>query len=293
MIKIGNNSYLIFIVFILLITSCGVTKKYEKVKASNSITAYENFIEKYPESKYSEVAREKLNLLYEDRAWKTANYYNTVSQFKSFISKYPDSKYLLRAENKIKEIEEGKAWDNSKSINSIFTYENFLQSYPKSKFAYEARNRIRNLKEEKDWYNTERVGSISAYKNHIKKYPYGKYSKEAKKKIIDLEVDEIFKGDHGELPSMNKSSTTNNYSTTSEIEIVNNTKYNLTIRYSGPESKKILFTPKQKKTITLTKGNYRVTASVNVADIRNYAGSEKLDGGWVYSVEYYIKTYTY
>ena len=108
-----------------------------------------------------------------------------------------------------------------------------------------------------------------------------------------MEVDEIFKGDHGKLPSMNKTSITTNYSTTSKIEILNNTKYNLTIRYSGPESIKVVFAPSQKKTITLKQGNYRVTASVNVADIRNYAGSEKVDGGWVYGIEYYIETYSY
>ena len=117
--KFNRLLSLIILVLLIIISSCGVTKRYEKTKASNSITAYESFIEKYPESKFSEAARKKLNILYEDRAWKTANYYNTISQFKSFISKYPDSKYLFRAENKIKEIEEENAWSNAKSINSI------------------------------------------------------------------------------------------------------------------------------------------------------------------------------
>ena len=290
--KFNNFLSLIILVLVLIISSCGVKKKYEKTKAFNSITAYEKFLERYPDSKYSRIARDELKVLYEDRAWKNANYYNTISRYKIFISEYPKSKYISRAEKKIQAIEEEQAWNHSRLINSTFAYDNFLKSYPKSKFAYEARNRIKNLKEEKDWYNTEKVGSIGAYKNHIKKYPYGKYSTKAKKKIIDLEVDEIFEGDHGTLPPMNQVSTRYNYATTNKLEIFNDTKYILTVRYSGPESKKAVIYPRKKSTITLKNGSYRITASVNAASVQNYAGTEKLEGG-EYSEKFYIKTISY
>jgi hypothetical protein len=64
------------------------------------------------------------------------------------------------------------------------------------------------------------------------------------------------------------------------------------VRYSGIESKKIVLSPRQRKSTTLKKGNYRIAASVNASNVTNYAGKENLSGG-DYSSEYYIQTQTY
>ena len=77
---------------------------------------------------------------------------------------------------------------------------------------------------------------------------------------------------------MSKTSSEYTYTPTNDIEIYNNTKYILTVRYSGVESMKIVLSPKEKKTINLKNGDYRVTASVNAANVTNYAGKEKLEG---------------
>jgi hypothetical protein len=76
------------------------------------------------------------------------------------------------------------------------------------------------------------------------------------------------------------------------IEIFNNTQYILTIRYSGIESKKVVMSPKQRTSLSLKNGNYRIAASVNASNVRNYAGNENLSAG-EYTSEYYIRTRTY
>jgi hypothetical protein len=71
------------------------------------------------------------------------------------------------------------------------------------------------------------------------------------------------------------------------VNIHNDTKYNLTIRYSGPESFKVVFLPGEKGSVETLRGTYRVAASVDASNVKDYAGEEESDGG-NYEVVYYI-----
>ena len=74
---------------------------------------------------------------------------------------------------------------------------------------------------------------------------------------------------------------------TSYISVTNSTSYTLTLLYSGPDSKRLVISPRASASVTLKNGHYRVAASVSASNVRNYAGSENLSGG-SYSVDYYI-----
>ena len=130
------------------------------------------------------------------------------------------------------------------------------------------------------------------FNNFLQEFPEGVYSEEVQKRIVDLEVDAIFRGDYGKMPPMKRSYAGDGYSNENEIEIYNNTSFNLTVYYSGPESKKITLLPKETIRTSLVNGSYRVAASVDASDIGNYAGTEKLEGGY-YDIEYYIVTRYY
>ena len=121
-------------------------------------------------------------------------------------------------------------------------------------------------------------------------YPKGAHIAQAEKKLIDLEVANVFAGSHGSLPSMDKTSWGNG--PTAYISVTNRTSYTLTLRYSGPDSKKLVISPGGTSSVTLKNGRYRVAASVNASNVSNYAGVEDLSGG-SYSVEYYISTHRF
>ena len=397
-------------VIVLTILSYGANKKFQEVKSSNSILEYERFVDKYPNSKFANQAKEELSILYEQIDWKSTINSNSISSFNAFIAKYPfsnytkqanenlrflyeekdwnyasrtdiiteynsflrkypNSLYSKQAKQKIAKIEELDAWKKSKIINTIYGYQNFITSYTNSKYVFDAKNKIESLKDENAWGDAEIIGSLEAYKSYVNSFPYGTkrgkaldkikeievilpewektlrknnpeafqnfiqlfpnsfyaeqannklnrleladwnnakkrnrissyrayistfpdgiHSEEARKRIIDIEVDAIFKGDHGTLPPMNRISPEYSSSTTNDIEIFNNTIYTLIVRYSGTDSRRIVIEPEKREKLVLRNGSYRVTASVNAQNVRNYAGSEKLEGG-EYSSEYYI-----
>ncbi|MFI3296653.1 MAG: hypothetical protein R3Y59_03375 [bacterium] len=86
--------------------------------------------------------------------------------------------------------------------------------------------------------------------------------------------------------------TSYGYGSETSIEIYNNTRYTLTLLYSGTTSKRVIISPKQYKYLSLKNGKYKVAASVNAHNVGKYAGTEELDGG-KYEVEYYISTSKY
>ena len=370
-----NSIKTFFFVFILLaLMSCGVTKNYEKAKQSDTIGAYEDYLDAYPKSKYREEIQKQLEYLYEERSWRTAIYKNTVEYYKSFIERYPKSKYVSIANKNINVLREENAWNSAIEENTINAYKSYLIIFPNGKYLLQAKSKLLELQDKYDWHISESDDSIEKYKEYLEKHPYGKYrtevenrieeleeiipewektcflnnldsynsfilnypdckftkdaenrifaiensvwnnavnenskksydnylnlfpvgkySKTANKKIIDFEVDEIMSEDHGKLPVMEPVSSAFKKLTYNEIEIENSTGYTLTVRYSGPESKKIIIQPNETSVITLSNGTYRVTATVNAYDVNNYAGNEILEGE-AYSVEYYIKTEEY
>jgi hypothetical protein len=140
----------------------------------------------------------------------------------------------------------------------------------------------------RDFDFVRKIDTKEAYDLYLKQVPSGPDADRARRRIIDLEVDEISKGDVGELPELEPMG----YSNTSQIasvEITNDTAYSLTVRYSGRDSQKHVIAPRQKRTFQIRKGDYRVTATVDSSSVRPYAGTETITYDQ-YGVSFYIIT---
>lgn len=142
----------------------------------------------------------------------------------------------------------------------------------------------------KAWSEAQEINTAWSYKKYIDLYPHGHYVKKADRLLIDAEVDNIMKGHYGDMPSMEKASNTGGIN--SNISVTNNTSHTLTVRYSGNDSKKLIVSPNGTSNLTLKNGTYRIAASVDASNVRNFAGTESLLGG-NYNVTYYIHTSIY
>jgi len=76
------------------------------------------------------------------------------------------------------------------------------------------------------------------------------------------------------------------YGTDSELTILNSTNKTLTLKIA--ENGTFKFKPNEQKTLKLKPGKYKMLASV--PDASPHIGWEKLEGGYQYSIKYYIKT---
>jgi outer membrane protein assembly factor BamD (BamD/ComL family) len=276
---------------IVLIQSEEIAKAWNYAKKSNSIVIIQNFNKLYPNSIYKYEAEFKILELEEDLFWNDICKLNTIDAYNKYLIKFPHGKYSVLARNKIEYLEEElyvkPIWENTLKKNTYKDFKAFYDKYTSSSFASLAEGYLIKF-EQDDWDKACVTNTIKAYKLFLKKYPESDRVTIVEKKIIDLEVDEIFNSDHGQLPPMNQSAD-NNYKSTNSIKIFNNTKYTLTIRYSGVESRKIELSPYQTQYVYLKIGFYRIAASVNASYVRNYAGTENLKGS-EYESEYFIRT---
>lgn len=259
---------------------------------SNTIVAYEVFNAKYPDSKYVTDAKKRIRDLQEEIAWQKATDDGTIPAYKHFLSGFPEGNYMTRANEKLFELEVIlPQWEQAQEINTTDGYKQFLEKYPSCSYAGLAKDKLREI-EDNQWNNTSQINTASAYREFLALFPDGSHAVDAERKIVDMEVDSVMHGRYGSLPSMNKVSDGYRYDDSNEVEIYNNTGYNLTVLYSGTDSKKITFAPHETRTFKIKNGSYRVAAWVDASGVSSCGGNENLTGG-SYSVEYYIYTSYY
>lgn len=295
---------------------------FKRAKAENTFDGYVSYITEYPNGKHSKEAgdaicqiigntplenlsdiastvnrkipktgpRERCQSAVEqaaDKAYSKALRENTVESWNHFI-KYVPKDYIKDANTKMVDA----AYAEATKTNTIAGWNHFKSVVGFTNYR-DADQRIENL-EAKQWRNESNAwrlaseeGTIAAYNKYLKFHPSGSHAATARKKVIDLEVDGIFAGSHGTLPSMDR--TYYGYSSTSSVTIHNGTGYTLTIYYSGNSSKKVSIPAGQTTSFSMPNGEYRVAASVSSASVRSYAGRESLIGGG-YEADYYIST---
>lgn len=237
-----------FIVFFVF-ASCAVTKDYKLAVLDNTINSYESHLSNYPKSRYKKDVIKRLDILYEQI-------------------------YL-------------PAWNNAKSKNTYNSYKEFISQFPKSVYSDSAKTKLFEI-EEAEWDKVKQSDTKELYKDFILNFPNNSHNDFANKRIIDIEVDEIFKGDHGKLPPLVENNSKKIPRDFSEIKLKNDTEYIIIVRYSGIESKKISMDPGETRTITLKNGKYKIAASAQIVNVRDYYGEDFLNGS-NYSGSFYIK----
>jgi hypothetical protein len=123
--------YTLLIISIIIINmGCEKIKSYqdwEKATKENTIEAYNNFLTKHPESKYNEIAKQKI----EEMEFNKVSTENTLEAYKSFLIKYPKGQFSETAKQKLKEFEEIE-WQNAEKTNTVEAYRAYLSKYPEN-----------------------------------------------------------------------------------------------------------------------------------------------------------------
>lgn len=77
--------------------------EYQKVKDTDNIDVYREFIKKYPKSKYKEEVDQRIEK-FARKNYDKAKAINTIETYEKFIKEHPESNFVEEANGKIKEI---------------------------------------------------------------------------------------------------------------------------------------------------------------------------------------------
>jgi len=94
-----------------------------------------------------------------------------------------------------------------------------------------------SVKKRYDWDWLVEQDNIDSFQEYLSILPTSEQKKWLNKRIVDLEVEEISKGDYGDIPQAQARSYGGS---TAHITITNDTGYVLTVWYSGESSKKTM-----------------------------------------------------
>jgi hypothetical protein len=277
----------LILVLLLLVTFLHPWTRFQWAQLQDDAPAYEAFVEGFPSSAYSDAARERIRWLREDDVWQEAlavlaeNQGNQIEYFRDYVRIYPDGKYLDQAKRQVTSLADER-WLAIAGSRSMSELRDFKERYPESTQLAAAEARIQQLLD--DWKWVREQDSLEYYRGFVARFPAHAQTPWMEKRIIDLEVEEIAAGDHGQMPQPQRLATGGN---TAEVDIENQTEYELTVRYSGTASMKLIVPKHGRRRISLSPGTYRVTASAAAANVRDYYGKEAMRGGR-YSYGFYI-----
>ena len=252
---------------------------FEKAKKDGSAKAYDTFIANHLKSDLVEEARDSIVAIYD----RVEDLHVIAKEIYGIVDYDAASKVRNNLEQKAESL-----YTHALEENSIDGWNSFIEAVP-DEYKKDANERILELQWENEsyaWQIASDDNNALSYERYLEHHPKGKHAKQAEKKLIDLEVAEVFAGEHGILPAMDKGYSTGG--SKSMIEIENKTQYDLTVSYSGPDSKRMVIPAYGTRKMTIGNGYYRVAASVGHGVIP-FAGTEQLDGSH-FSSSFFIST---
>ncbi len=275
-------------------------KEYEtfsSAEKARDLDALRDFVRTYPSSRYSAQAHDAIK----EREHAIANERATdIPGMKAYLASYPNGKHAASIRDRLHDLEVVEsAFATADKTNTVVAYNEFVRKHPTSSRAYSAREAISRLeaaaeaakrrRDTETWESAKRSRSISQVQRYLKSYPDGVYSDDAEELLVDLQVAKIMSGDHGVLPPAQRNSYNRSSSSMTAVDVENGTGYTLTVYYSGPTSRSLKLAPGASGSLSLQPGSYRVAASVSARNVRNYAGSDNLQGG-SFEQKFYIQT---
>jgi len=259
--------------------------QYEYASYVDTPKSYREFLARFSSSRYAESAKNRKLELEDELAWDRVLRFGTPLDYREYLSDFAEGAFADRAREEYQHMQD-IAWQESIASRQASQMEQFLADYPDAGKNAEAAFVIERWN--RDWRWVREQDRIEHYERFLKLEPSHPQAEEARERIVDLEVQQIAAGDYGSLPPATPIQS-NAFGTTTKIHVHNDTAHTLTLRYSGPTSRRYVFAPQATKFVSLDVGAYEVAASVDAAGVQNYYGQEKLSGG-SYEVTYYIET---
>ncbi len=220
-------------------------------------------------------------------AWRRAALTRSEAKVTTFLKRNPEAPAQVIAEAKalLAELAQEDRWKQLAGSRSAAEIRAFLLEHPQSPHRGDLEARLAELSDDWDWVREQ--DTLEPYRHFLSRFPEHPLARWIEKRIIDLEVTEIAAGDHGEIPQVEARRLGGS---AVGIEVKNDTGYTLTLRYSGPDSVKLVIPVGQTGKLTLPPGRYRVAGSVAALGVNNYYGGEMMEGG-AYSCNFFIEQY--
>ncbi len=134
------------------------TLLWKKTVNQCTIEDYMRFIDIYPTSSNSNLAKKRIEQMKKDiNAWEQTLIADSIQTYQKFLNQHPNSLYSIKAIQYIKDIQK---YDSARIEDWYSAYEAYLNEYPDGKFADTARSRLEWLKSHKAEFSVDYPSSV-------------------------------------------------------------------------------------------------------------------------------------
>jgi len=134
------------LVAVLWLAGCSSAQSdWQQANAGNTVSAYQAFLQKYPNTPQAAQARSRINALLDEQAWARAQRTNTVQAYQSYIQDEPSGIHLEEAKANIAANERSTAWLAASATDTPEALRSFLQKYPQGSEADKAKARLAQM----------------------------------------------------------------------------------------------------------------------------------------------------
>lgn len=148
---------------------------WKKALASNTLSAFEEFLSTYPSGNYSGAAKTKVKEFKEVVAWAEVSNSRDFESYAQYIKTYPDGIHAEEARQYLNQMGDEMCWSSNNEIGTTASYKDYISRYPSGKYITYAKQRLAKCQERDYWEAQRAKNTVAAFKDYIKRYPNGSY----------------------------------------------------------------------------------------------------------------------
>lgn len=139
-------SYGLCLVSVLGLAACSSAQSdWQESNASDTVSAYQEFLQKHPNTPQSVEARNRIHALQDEEAWTRARQVNTPQSYQNYIQEQPSGTHVAEAKDNVAASERATAWLAASATDTPESLQGFLQKYPEGPEADKAKARLAQL----------------------------------------------------------------------------------------------------------------------------------------------------
>lgn len=144
--KYNALQILLSLMILLLSLSAGCdSENYYHAQSLNTVKAYEEFLQQYPSSEYSQMAKNNIETL----KFKQAKKNSTIEALETYLREYPDGRYNKESKRLIAEAEQKRIdllkYKQAENTGTPEAFETYLTDNPRGEWVEKAKQKINEL----------------------------------------------------------------------------------------------------------------------------------------------------
>ena len=145
-----------------MLSACGTAEyDWQRAHATNTLAAYQSFLENHPKSKQADVARGVVLAMQDDQAWKTVASAQSRQVLGGYLAAYHGGLHANQARFDIVALHRAAAWKLIEHDVDFASLHTFLAQYPEGPESNIARKRIASMTfRAKFAYSDSRVAAV-------------------------------------------------------------------------------------------------------------------------------------